>query len=256
MCYNTVITRKLTGISNTRPLPNVPSMKNWVKLNEPLHYKIHKDQTSSYVSSFVRHSDQCVFSFYSIDLLQFGECQSAQTRSNPHCREIDLPSDSFLWLNTVLTLIPCHRVHFRAAKRGLLLFSGRQTDAHASARSDFDYGGDFVTGGREGEAEAERETTQSGEESVRVEWGQATFLSAVKHGGCAGTLGLSHCGVTYKYGFGLKASLVRAGSTIASCGFTEKLVWNLVKICLSSFYWKTKAHKVPIPSYKQRSAQC
>lgn len=59
----------------------------------------------------------------------------------------------------------------------------RQTDAHASARSDFDYGGDFVTGGREGEAEAERETTQSGEESVRVEWGQATFLSAVKMGG-------------------------------------------------------------------------
>lgn len=76
----------------------------------------------------------------------------------------------------------------------------RETDAHASARSDFDYGGDFVTGGgRGGEAEAERETTQSGErKALRVEWGQATFLSAVKHGGCAGTLGLSHCGVTYK----------------------------------------------------------
>lgn len=59
-------------------------------------------------------------------------------------------------------------------------------------------------GGRGGEAE--RETTQSGEGSERVEWGQATFLSAVKHGGCAGTLGLSHCGVTYKYGFGFKAS--------------------------------------------------
>lgn len=44
-----------------------------------------------------------------------------------------------------------------------------------------------------------------------------------KNGGCAGTLGLSHCGVTYKYGLGLKASLVRAGSTLASCGFTEKL---------------------------------
>lgn len=134
MCYNTVITRKWTGISNTRPLPNAPSMKNWVKLNEPLHYKIHKDQTSSYVSSFVRHSDQCVFSFYSIDLLQFGECQSAQTRSNPHCREIELPSDSPLWHNTVPTLIPCHRVHFRAAKRGLLLFSGRQTDRRARKR--------------------------------------------------------------------------------------------------------------------------
>lgn len=42
-----------------------------------------------------------------------------------------------------------------------------------------------MTGGREGEAEAERETTQSGEESVRVEWGQATFLPAVKHEGGA-----------------------------------------------------------------------
>lgn len=40
--------------------------------------------------------------------------------------------------------------------------------------------------GREGEAEAERETTRSGEESVGVEWGQATFLSAVKHGGVRG----------------------------------------------------------------------
>lgn len=121
-----------------------------------------------------------------------------------------------------------------------------------------------MTGGREGEAEAERETTQSGEESVRVEWGQATFLSAVKHGGCAGTLGLSHCGVTYKYGFGLKASLVRAGSTLASSAFTEKLI-RLEPCENLSFFFSIERQRLTrfkqsltAPSYKQKhwSAQC